>query len=117
MTQGRILLNKQLRVWLILVLTIVSTPFFAQARINFFSAYAACRWKAINTEGYGIWRHTDTKQMVFLSEIAFYDGINELTCYSVGVGPFWIVVFSPETLVGCLKGVGLCPRGHFGVDP
>ncbi len=121
MAQRRKLSNKKLGVLLLIIFIIASTPFFGQVRTKFFSAYAACRWGTLNTEGYGVWVYKNTTQKVFLSDIVFFDGTNRLTCHSFGVGPFWVIGYFSETLVGCVSGVGNisneCPRGYFGVDP
>ena len=96
---------------------IVTTIVFGRAETNQFSAYAACRKTAMVTKSYGIWKHENTVQMVFLSRVVFSDGYNDLTCSAFGIGPFWIVGFSFQTIVGCATNNGMCPENYFGVSP
>ena len=107
---------------LFVAILLVSTPFFGGVETKQFSAYAACRKTAEATKSYAIWEHEQTMQMVFRSRVQFSDGLNELICQAVGVGPFWIVGKVRPTLVSCSKDLGNgktepCPEDYFGVNP
>lgn len=104
-----------------MVVIAVETIIFGQIETNYFSAYAACRDVAKATKGYGVWKHTSTKQTFPTTRIMFADGSNDLACDAIGIGPFWIAFDNWHTLVGCVESfspkVKSCPEGYFGVSP
>jgi len=102
---------------LLLVVIVTTTIFFGRAETKYFSAYAACRKTAIATKGYAVWKHTQTTQILFVTQVTFSDGYNDLDCTAFGVGPFWITGFAFQTLVGCSANDGMCPEDYFGVSP
>ena len=86
-----------------------------------FSAYAACRNLAVETKGYGIWKHQATIPLVFNSQVIFSDGYNDLNCSATGIGPFWQVTSYIKTNAACSLSLSnppdLCPEDYFGVVP
>lgn len=86
-----------------------------------FSAYAACRNLAIETKGYGIWKHQATIPLAFKSQVIFSDGTNDLNCSTTGIGPFWQVTSYIKTNAACSLSLSnppdLCPEDYFGVEP
>ncbi len=111
-----------IRISLFLLATIIiTTIFFGLVQTKQFSAYGECRKAAMTTKGYAVWKYERTIQMVFMSWVVFSDGYNDLTCHAVGVGPFWAVQGTDQTLVGCVTGLGegggWCPEDYFGVSP
>ena len=105
---------------LCVAIIVVTTLFFGLVKTKQYSAYAACRNVAMNTKGYGVWNHERTFPMVFMAQIVFSDGYNDLSCNAVGIGPFWSVTRSMHTLVGCGKNLiteEMCPEDYFGVNP
>jgi hypothetical protein len=107
---------------LVLAILFISTPFFARAKTKYFSAYGACRYSAMHTKGYAMWRHTKTTAQFLTAEVEFEDGFNTISCQTIGIGPFWIPGIPWTTLVGCSTSLPgetfeLCPEGYFGVSP
>jgi hypothetical protein len=105
---------------LLLAIVIITTVFFGLAKTTQYSAYAACRKVAMTTKGYAAWKYERTFPMLFLSRVSFSDGYNELACDAMGIGPFWIVTRSLQTLVACVKNFEtgeMCPEDYFGVNP
>jgi hypothetical protein len=97
------------------------TIYCGGAETRQFSAYAACRKEAGTTKGYGVWEHDGTSQQLFLSTISFSDGCNPLSCVAVGVGPFWTVISTWQTLMSCGRvldsGETISLEGYYGVNP
>jgi len=102
----------------IVVLTVLILGFW---KTTGFSAYGACRKLAMQTKGYGVWRHESTTQDGFQSHVSFSDGYNIMTCSATGIGPFWVATSYSRTLVGCNQSLGTasdpCPEDYFGVEP
>lgn len=114
-------MNKK-RVLFVSIIGIVLLTFvlsFVQTKS--FSAYAVCRNLALETKGYDVWKHQTTTPIVFVSQITFSDGYNDLSCSAVGIGPFWQVTSYSKTNVACALSLSnppdLCPEDFFGVEP
>src|SRR5215216_2114428 len=106
----------------LLIIMLVSTPFFGRVTTENFSAYAACRKVAMATKGYAVWKPAKTIQHMVLSRIVFSDGFSNLDCRAIGLGPFWIVRKSLLDWNTCDKDAGNgktvnCPEDYFGVSP
>ena len=104
----------------LVIIVVVMTIFFGLAKTKQYSAYAACRQLAMTTKGYAAWNYKHTYSIVFLSQIVFSDGYNELVCDATGIRPFWRVRTSTHTLVACMKSLepaAMCPEDYFGVNP
>ena len=106
----------------LLIITLVTTPFFGRVTTRHFSAYAACRKVAMATKGYALWKQQKTIQYTVLSRIVFSDGFSNLDCRAIGLGPFWIVRKSLLDWNTCDKDAGNgktvnCPEDYFGVSP
>src|SRR4051812_17449130 len=86
---------------LFLTIIIISTVFFGLVETKQFSAYAACRNLVMERKGSGVWKHTHTDQLLFLSEMFFNDGTNVLPCSAFGIGPFWVGKLGFQTILGC----------------
>ena len=69
------------------------------------------------TKSYAVWKHTNTNQVLFMTQVTFSDGFNDLGCTAFGIGPFWVTGFAFQTLVGCATNKGMCPEDNFGVSP
>lgn len=85
-------------------------------------AYQACRKVMLNTEGYGVWMLKDSQYRLITATFTFSDGFNDATCTAIGLGSFWKVTGTMQTLVGCAKSLSdtvssECPRAKFGVNP
>jgi hypothetical protein len=107
--------------WLLLAV-VVTTMLFGSIKTKSYSAYAECRKVAAATTGYGVWTHERTFPLVFMSQVFFSDGYNELSCTANGIGPFWVAQASMKTNVACAirltdEGADLCPEDYFGVAP
>ena len=98
------------RKFAIVLLTIVffaSTPIFARLKTDVFSAYAACQSTAKTIKGNKAWEYQRAIPGMFDATLFFSDGYNELSCDTVGVGPFWIVIM---TVHGCRGNTSeICP--------
>ena len=70
------------------------TIFLGLAKTKQYSAYSVCRQLAMTTKGYAVWNYERTFPMVFMSQIVFSDGYNDLACDAIGIGPFWTVRIS-----------------------
>jgi hypothetical protein len=83
--------------------------------------YMACRQQLQYTKGYGIWEYEETTYLSrFNAAVYFSDGVNDLSCDTIGIGIFWLSYGAWSTLVGCLEGAEgntECPRGYYGVGP
>src|SRR6266498_1839784 len=106
----------------LLIIFVVSTPFFAGVETRRFSAYAACRKVALARKGYAVWKLERTKPKIFGSQIIFSDGFSNLDCRALGVGPFWIVRKSLLNWSVCDQDLGngkmmACPEEYFGGSP
>lgn len=120
-------MKKTVKKWIkgaskLLLAIVLTTVFFGLVETRQYSAYAVCRNVAMNVKGYAIWKHEHTYQFVFQSWVIFSDGVNDLTCYASGIGPFWVVNTYMQTLVGCRTDISnpkasYCPEGLFGVSP
>ena len=117
-------MSRKMKVGILLsaALVVLLSIFLGSVETNRFSAYGACRDVALRTEGYAIWDHVHTTQMVFASWMVFNDGYNDLTCQTVGIGPFWVVTSTTKTKVACATELSsdpssLCPEDYFGVKP
>ena len=117
------LLNWKMGIVLILLATMVfTTPFFARAETQQFSAYAACRKVAQDTKSYAVWKHQRTIRRMFRPRILLTDGFSTIDCYAIGVGPFWTIRTAKHTWAPCSKDLGngqstTCSEDYFGVSP
>ncbi len=85
-------------------------------------AYQACRKVMLNTEGYRVWKLKDSQYRLISATFTFSDGFNDATCTVTGLGSFWKVTRTMQTLVGCVQALtdsgGLpCPAAKYGVSP
>jgi len=72
---------------------IASTPYFGSVKTNHFSPYAACK-KANESMGSLIFDYGSTySQSYFKYTISYSNESFGYICETIGVGPFWIVVF------------------------
>lgn len=107
---------------LVLAVLFISTPYFARTKTKFFSAYGACRYSAMHTKGYAVWRYTRTTAKFLNADIEFTDGYQTITCQTIGVGPFWIPGMIWTDMVGCGERLAdgsfqMCREDYFGVSP
>ena len=117
-------MSRKMKVGILLsaAFVVLLSMFLGSVETNRFSAYGACRGVALQTKGYAIWDHVHTTQMIFASWMVFSDGYNDLTCQTIGVGPFWAVTSTTKTNVACATELSSdpsshCPEGYFGVSP
>src|SRR5215216_5589719 len=75
----------------LLIIMLITTPFFGTVETKHFSAYAACRKVTMAIKSYAEWKHVRTTPKLVRSWFLFSDGFNELDCRAVGIGPFWFV--------------------------
>jgi len=106
----------------LLIIMLITTPYFGTVETKQFSAYAACRKVAMNTKGYAEWKHLQTVQKLVRSWILFSDGLNEIDCRAVGIGPFWMVRRTEYTLATCGTDLSngntmTCTEDYYGVSP
>ncbi|MFZ5880085.1 MAG: hypothetical protein ACOY0R_12000 [Chloroflexota bacterium] len=114
--------RKKLKIALSALLVVLLTIILGLVETERFSAYGTCRDAALHTKGYAAWEHVHSTQMVFVTQMTFSDGYNELTCQAIGIGPFWTVTHTMKTLVGCSTNLSdnpadACPEDYFGVRP
>ena len=98
---------------LLVLLTVLTTPFFGEMKTPLLSAYGACRTSAMLTKGYDVWHYQGgSADSIFMHEFYFDDGTNTLFCFAVGVGPFWIAPWPGHTIVARLG-----KEDYYGVSP
>ena len=106
----------------LLIIMLITTPYFGTVESTHYSAYAACRKVAMGTKGDAEWKHVRTIQKVVRSWILFSDGSNKLDCRAIGIGPFWAVRRTEYTYSVCGNDASsgtttACPEDYFGVSP
>jgi hypothetical protein len=114
-------MNKKRAILILFMILVLSSFILSFVQTESFSAYGACRDLALKTKGYAIWKHQSAIPLVFMSQVTFSDGYNDLNCSAAGIGPFWQVTSFIKTNAACSLSLSnppdLCPEDYFEVEP